>query len=440
MNDFLGLDIPKEKGFFFSDLVFFIIIVGVPGSIFGLANDNFFYIRGIFDLILLSWLLTLPYLFLYHFNLIHINRFKWGHYLIILNILLILFFFFSLVRYIPFSEAGKVYRYFFMPISALAILLRCYSMEIYRIRRFFNWILIVMAVQGVFYIIFHLTGFNIFAQDIFLKLYYRGNIVCRYYKAYPILNHILIYISAVNLVRGGKYFKKYLPLFLISLTCLFLTSTRSNLITNAVFIFLICLFLSILQRRVVVNKILLMGFFLLVFLGTYKNIFPANYQYVTERFLELKQAESIEDVGNFNLRIKLIKDAIESYDGLVETLFGKGYERYAYSGEYDLAIGGDTFIAPVLYCEGIIGLIVRFIPILILLFSNMKIIFNPDQKSDIPRYIPVIIVCAILSQLVNIVQTPIFKVYTSIMVFLFMLDILKYKYEKHSEPSKLLPD
>ena len=425
MTNFLGITSLKEPiNSTFSDFIFFLILVAVPSSFFGILNDSFFYVRGQFDLIFFSLLVSFPYLFKYHYNLLKINKYAWGKYLIILFFFMLINFYISMVRGIPFSEGLKLFRYFFYPAIALGALLRIIEMDSNRIIRLFDWILISMTIQGIFYIIFILTGFNIFSQDIYMQQMYEGGLVVRYFKAMPILNNVVLYISTISLIQSRKNIKKYIIPFIVSILCVLLSSTRSIIISASIF-FILSLILSNLKKGYLVKlkSIKILGLVILS-LSMFYFIFPGYYYFFSNRLSEIGESESIGNVGNFELRIDLIKKALNSHQNTLDTIIGKGYKRYSTVGAYDLALGGDTHIAPVIFCEGLLGFIIRLIPIIILLIINAQRFIQNKVSPDIP----ILIIAAITSQFFNIIQTTMFKKYTIITLFLFVLDIL---YTRH---------
>ena len=113
-----------------------------------------------------------------------------------------------------------------------------------------------------------------------------------------------------------------------------------------------------------------------------------------------------------------IEDAI--YAIRHDPLFGLGYVRDVAKGEYSIVMGGDTYIAPILLCEGWIGLILRALPFILLGLSAFSNIFVRKRG----YWLDIVIIASIVATSVNYVQT---KALTNYPLILGMLILLKIK-------------
>lgn len=128
---------------------------------------------------------------------------------------------------------------------------------------------------------------------------------------------------------------------------------------------------------------------------------------------------------NYVLRVILIEDAWVEINATIDNLvFGKGYMRYGTAGDYDLVFGGDTYVAPVLYCEGILGLVMRVLPILILFIKYLKICFFIRKSEEKYKLYAVFGLSVILLALIGYLQTSLFVQYTLGVFVILSLEII----------------
>ena len=83
-------------------------------------------------------------------------------------------------------------------------------------------------------------------------------------------------------------------------------------------------------------------------------------------------------------------------------------------------MGSDTYIAPVLYCEGWIGIILRILPFLILTLSSLKNIYEESRVN----WADWIVVACVIASSVNYIQT---KALTDYPLILGLLILIKIK-------------
>ncbi|HAR62077.1 MAG: hypothetical protein DKM50_01910 [Candidatus Margulisiibacteriota bacterium] len=403
-----------------NDFLFFLVVAGVPSSFFGLVNEKFFYIPGLFDLRLLSWLLSLLFLFFYFRNIKYIKNITAGNSLLwVVCFLAFVFLSTLLLNNVSFKEAFTIFRAdYFTPISCLALMLYMTTMDSVRLNRFFNWIILAMSVQGLFFIVYYFTGLSVFSVSI-----YETMDKARYFLAYPIFNSLVFNISVINLLFNKKI-KWFAPL-MISIVSMFLISTRSVLFSYVIYLSIIS-FLYVFTGKKTKTMTMIYLFLMLVtsqFIFSY--YFKDYSDFFSERLNEIFVSSSLKDVANYNFRLKLIDDAIQSNLINGTLLFGNGYVRFSESGDYDLTLGGDSSFAGVIYTEGVFGIIIRMLPIIIILIKNIKEYLFIRKEDTIP--LNIISIAMIVPGIIMYAQTAIFKNYNSTVFFLFALEIIKLK-------------
>lgn len=410
-----------------SDIIFLIVVVGIPSSFFGFINEETFYIKGYFDLRLLAWLATLPFLFLYIRNLKYIKNIVAGKFLLLVVIFVITNFLFTLIMGISFSEAFKAFRVdYFSPISCLALLLYGYSMSLRRLHRFLKWILIVTILQGIFYIIDLTTGFSIFAVSVYRVEYWQGALIERNYLAFPMVNTMVFTLALVGLLYERK--KIWIIPLAISSMCVLIGSFRHLLFECISIIFIQLIMYIFFEKKKGISRVMLMLVVFIVIVMIFQLAFSEYYGYFFDRISEIIRNGKLDLKGipNFSLRINLITETWKNGIEKGTLFFGNGYVRSRNPGEYDLVFGGDTHIAPILYTEGIFGIVIRIIPILILFFYNFRCYLR-GQKS-ISSALNLISISWIFSQFIGFVQSPILRNYNSVFFFLMIFEFIKIKY------------
>jgi len=277
-----------------------------------------------------------------------------------------------------------------------------------------------MTLQGVFFILYHLTGFNIFSVEIYLEEYFGGGLVYRYYKAMPLFNYINYSLSLALLLSS----KKGIWIFPLSIgvICEILTATRSAFIVLVLTILIIfILFTRFKITRFIQYTLLFIALIVLLF-AWISHFLPHQLNYLQYRLSEIQSSGSVAKVGNFAFRLSLIGQSFQDVSG-GDLLIGKGYKRVAKVGDYDYVLGGDTHIPGIIYTEGVLGFTLRLIPFLLLLVTSWRSYLKTKMPVDI------IIITLIISALFNIIQTPLFRDYT----FMYPILILLYLLENNKE-------
>lgn len=138
-----------------------------------------------------------------------------------------------------------------------------------------------------------------------------------------------------------------------------------------------------------------------------------------------------KDIGTYAFRERLIEKALLEITKKNEILTGVGYIRDAAKGQYSLVLGTDTFIAPILWCEGFIGIVLRVLPIFILLITAIRIYaYNVETLVVL---LSSVIIASILSQIPIYVQTTIIMNYSYIFAQLLLILTFIYNYIHNSQ-------
>lgn len=234
----------------------------------------------------------------------------------------------------------------------------------------------------------------------------------------PVWSALLITYAIFKVPKANKY------LFLILLTII-ISFTR-NVLFSTFIIAITIISLSILRnfknitRSVKLASIILLGITLLYIL------MPNAINFWIAKLSNTFNEDMKYDIGTFAFRERLIEDAI--YSIRHNPLFGLGYIRDTVKGEYSMVLGGDTYIAPILWCEGWIGIILRSLPFVILGFSSLYSIIKGRRK----YWLDLVIIATIIASAINYVQTKALTDYPLILGIIILLKI-KDNYDKKSQ-------
>lgn len=226
----------------------------------------------------------------------------------------------------------------------------------------------------------------------------------------PFWSALLVVYTILNVPNAWKY-------LLVLLFTLILSFTRSLLFSTIIVIVVVlliavCKNVSYLKRGLKFMLLVLCG------MAVMELIMPESIDFWLAKLTTTFGEDLKYDMGTFAFRERLIEDAL--FEIRNDPLFGLGYIRDADKGEYSLVMGSDTYIAPVLYCEGWIGMVLRVLPFLILTLSSLK---NICKESRINWADWMVVACVIASS-VNYVQT---KALTDYPLILGLLILIKIK-------------
>ena len=225
----------------------------------------------------------------------------------------------------------------------------------------------------------------------------------------PVWTALLITYTIYNVPKAGKY----LVLILLSII---ITFTRSLLFSTLIIILITILLLNIkninnIKKSVKITTIIILGIILLLIL------MPNAINFWIAKLSSTFNEDLKYDTGTFAFRESLIEDAI--YAIRYDPLFGLGYVRDVAKGEYSIVMGTDTYIAPILYCEGWLGLILRILPFAVLGLKSVYNIFNKKKH----YWLDLIIISSIIAISVNYVQTCAFTNYPLTLGIIILLKI-----------------
>ena len=420
----IGLDkISNKKNNLLSDILFFILFIALPSSFFAIVPQSTFYKAGAYDLNLLFLISGLVYLIFYFKHLAKIWKLPSGKFFIFLCLYLIFQILYSwLYMEISLREVLTIFRKnFFWPIATLGFLLYVSSMSSYRIERFFRWLFIITFSMALLYIFSNLTGINVWGASAKDAIVFKGALLMQNVYAIPRYLHILFVFIVISSIVDFKFKNNWM--WLIPLLVTILSFVRNQMMVYALYLFFIYFFTkttNIPTHLIKTAKQFLLLFFMVILIIT---IFPKHLDRLLDKFgfhnragMLVTKMENLK-TGTYDFRIRLIEESYERTKN--NLLLGNGYIRESGIRTYDFVLGGDSLIPAVLFTEGVMGLIIRWIPLIILLIYSIKYIFKKRNKFKI-YWLTIIVL--ILPQFINIVQTTIFTEYNHwYFIFLAML-------------------
>lgn len=367
----------------------------------------------------LSFVLSL-YLFFYslykHYSIIHKG----------LYVTLILAVGWSIVKVIETSisdgiaETLVIYRknYILLP-SFLLCLPYISSLSIGRIQLLFLLILKWIIPLTIIYFL-QCLGVPIFRQSVRLDSV-AGISVTRNIIGLPPIFPAIFAICFVEYVFFKK--RKILYYVLIFIVICFISYTR-NLIATSVIIMVITI--AYYSYKNGIGNIIKYFLYAILAITILRIIAPVSFSFWDNLISNTINSELVEDTGTYAFRQRLISTAIETTQKNNCLWSGLGYIRDAEKGEYSFVLGGDTYVAPIIWCEGLIGLILRILPCGVLCISGFAWLRRSRDKQV--HALALIIVVTILSQVLNYVQTSIFVKYNETLTILFIVYVYLRKY------------
>ncbi len=411
----------------FVDFIFFIVVAAVQSSFFALVDQHLFYKPGSYDLNLFFIVFSFIYMVLYFKHLPKVLDIPGGKAFFLLTVFIAFQLFYSyFFQGIPIKEILTIYRKnFFGPISALGLLLYASTMDRYRIERFFRWLLIATFLQSALYVFSNITGIKVFGASVKNVIQYQDVVLMQNVFAISHFLPVLFIFSLITSFTDNNYKKNWL--WVTALIVVVLSFVRSMLL---VYIMYIILFLVIGKfSRLNINfpkyikQIFIMTFAVfLLFVIFPKHVDRLIYKFGFRSKHENQYSINSVKMSTYNFRIDLIKEAYKRTKSNI--ILGNGYIRESRIGGYDFVLGGDTKIAPVLYTEGLAGIVFRWFPIFVILFVNLKNLIMNNNKYSL---YPIAITILILPEFINVVQTNIFVKYERIFIILMMLQLIIIK-------------
>ncbi|SHJ76191.1 hypothetical protein SAMN04487911_1358 [Arenibacter nanhaiticus] len=429
-----GLKKTTSKKHLFKDVLFFISAIAIPSSFFNFIDRSFFVDIRLFYLLIGVLYLVLNFKYIQKFK-----RIKGAKLLLLLCFFLLFKILHSLLfQNIIWTEVVTIFRTnFFYPIITLGFLLYASKMDNKRLYRFFYWLFTVTLIQGILYIIANITGVNFYANSNKEFQQFQGVTIIQNLNAIPDYN-IFLFAFAILTLFTVSNFKKHWMWF-VPLLLTILTIVRNQIIVYFLVIIIIYSLGVISNIKIKGGKIfkaliLLSLFSIIGFL-----VFPAHIGRIVNKF-GFDQNESISasnytEEGTFKVRLDLISKAYNSIEQNDNLILGNGYIREARKGEYDFVVGDDTLLAPVLWAEGLLGIIIRLLPVLIFLFYGLK---NLHNKNKFISLISLMILGITIPEIFNGVQTKIFTYYHQYLFIFFLLMLIIYNDKMYQRKKSLI--
>lgn len=234
----------------------------------------------------------------------------------------------------------------------------------------------------------------------------------------PLWMSLLITYTMMKVPKANKYLMLILLVVIISFT--------RNLLFSTLIIATVVIMLTILKnpnnfgRSIKMLSIILLGIIIIgIIIPDAMNFWIAKIAYTFNEDLK-------HDIGTFAFRERLIEDAI--YTIRHDPMFGLGYVRDVAKGEYSIVMGVDTYIAPILWCEGWIGLILRALPFILLGLNAFSNIFVRKRG----YWLDIVIIASIVAISVNYVQTKALTNYPLILGIIILFKI-KDNYDRKTQ-------
>lgn len=226
----------------------------------------------------------------------------------------------------------------------------------------------------------------------------------------PLWTSLLFVYTMMKVPNANKYLMLILLTLLISFT--------RNIFFSTLIVATIVIILSVLKNSNQFGRSVKMLAATLLGIVVLSVIMPSAIDFWVAKLSNTFNEDLKHDMGTFAFREQLIADAI--YAIRHNPFFGLGYIRDVAKGEYSMVMGGDTYIAPILWCEGWIGIILRTLPFAILCRESLSNLFKKKRN----YWLDIIVIACIVASSVNYVQT---KALTNYPLILGIIILLKIK-------------
>lgn len=321
--------------------------------------------------------------------------------------------FLQTINLVGFTEALTIYRrnYILLP-SFLLCMRYISSMSVEKIEMFARLVLKWSIILSTIYFI-QCAGINIFNTTITMQASGGVAVIRNIIGLPPIMPCIFTLSYILFLYKKGR---ENTILTLICLAVVFFSFTR-NLTATALIIIALSTLLYIWKFGLQDNYKLLA--YVIIGLGLLSILFPNSIEFWGNLIDDTINNQLANEKGTYAFREMLIDKAVtktQIHDALWS---GLGYIRDTAKGQYGLVLGTDTFVAPILWCEGIIGMLLRCFPCIYLLVKAWKI-FN-KYYYDMRGLLGLVIISCIVSQIPNYVQTSIFIKFNLTIAMLYMM-------------------
>ena len=314
---------------------------------------------------------------------------------------------------VGFFEAFTIYRrnYILLP-SFLLCMSYISNMSTTRLEIFAKLVLKWSVGLAVFYFI-QCAGVNIFNIAVQTQTSNGVSVIRNIIGMPPIIPCIFTFSYIMFLYKKSKESKL---LAIMCMAVVFFSYTR-NLTAAACIIIVFSTLLYTWKLGLRDNYKLLI--YPIVGLGILTIIFPNSVDFWSNLIDDTINNQLASEKGTYAFREKLIDKAIATTGKHNVLWTGLGYIRDTAKGQYGLVLGTDTYVAPIIWCEGIIGIILRCLPVSYLLVKAWNIFKR--HYSDIRGQLSLSIIVCILSQIPNYVQTSIFMKFNLTIALLYMM-------------------
>ncbi len=312
-----------------------------------------------------------------------------------------------------FTEAFTIYRKNYILLPSFSLCMSYISnISLVRLELLAKLVLKWTVVLSAIYFI-QCAGLNVFGIDIQTQTSGGVAVIRNIIGMPPIMPSIFAFSYIMLLYKKNKDSKL---LTLICVSVVFFSFTR-NLIGTACIIVALSTLLYTWKLGLRDNYKLFV--YLIVGLGLMAIVFPNSMTFWSNLIDDTMNNQLAREEGTYAFREKLIEKTVTTAELHHALWSGIGYIRDTPKGEYSLVLGTDTFFAPILWCEGIVGVILRSLPSLYLLIKAWNIFKR--NYSDMRGQLSLVIMACIVSQIPNYVQTSIFMGFNLTIAMLYML-------------------
>lgn len=332
-----------------------------------------------------------------------------------ITVLYVIYKFMTSCMGLGFIESFTNFRYNFLgiiPFFMAVIYIHTLSEE--RIFTIIRLIIILTVIEAILFIAHVIGILNIYNG--LVAVMSESNIkITRIYMGYP---PMLITVYAISVILYAISHKRiFFYIGALLMLTVFVSYTRSFLGEILIVTFLLFLFAAFkfIIKITSTFKLLMAGLAILAFMYV---LLPSSFSFWESRFYTTSR-EMKDEQGTYAFRKLLIESAHYQASQENKELEGLGYRRDSRKGAYSFVQGGDTFIPPVIYCEGLIGILLRVSIVAAVLINGFCLFFKNKSKDAIA--IACVIIAILMAQCVNYMQTNVFTQYINILLPLIIL-------------------
>lgn len=408
----------------------------MPTCFIGFLPAELIYVPGFMDHRLLTFMLSLPLVFIGpRAEKKDFKRIPGIWVLCFVGMTVILRMAWSLASNISLFEVVSVMRWnFTWPIYSVCVLHYASRLPVNRLYGVLRMFLLIFSLQVCLLTASLLSGVDFFLNKITIEKYYQyidQGMVPDNLRAFPVFIFVGTAFLFMLVLRTNRW-KKYHFLFLLSQFLPLLLMRRMYSVTLLLQTLSIYLIFTLLIKKtktfILIPYVCLFAFVVLL------SIAPVRFHTLFDKILPAVEAGySPEKVGTYSFRLSLLDNAIYSVADNQRRLFGMGYRR-EYSNikrkYYSYVMGEDSFLAPVIYCEGWGGLCLRILPYLVLLWYNLKRLLVVSDR--VMKMYAATVVGVIIAQIPAFLQTAMICRYDYFFVPLAFVELIIIKGKRES--------